>query len=131
MRRKNFSTYALGDIRIPLLFALSGEEVANRFKQLFEVGIRNPNTRRAYYRAVCDFAQWCEQHHLSLQDIRADDVAKWVESQSGDYSASTRTLRLTGVRHLFEWLVSGGILEVNPALRVSAARLGVRRKQAD
>jgi hypothetical protein len=32
---------------------------AERFFEFFTTNIRKKNTRRAYYKAVCRFAEWC------------------------------------------------------------------------
>jgi hypothetical protein len=36
-----------------------------RFFEFFTAQIRNPNTRRAYARAVQEFLAWCEQHGVT------------------------------------------------------------------
>jgi len=42
--------------RVPALF-LSHEKDAERFLEFFVARIRNRNTRRAYYKAVCRFSE--------------------------------------------------------------------------
>ena len=44
----------------------SDERTAWRFVDFFAVTIRNPNTREAYYRAVCRFMDWCESRGLHV-----------------------------------------------------------------
>jgi hypothetical protein len=47
----------------PILAAViadAGDHAAKRFVEYFTVTIRNPNTRRAYARAVFGFFAWCE-----------------------------------------------------------------------
>jgi hypothetical protein len=54
---------------LPKLFA-PDKDTARRFIEFFTANIRNPNTRRAYSRAVLEFAVWCEQNDLrELADI--------------------------------------------------------------
>ena len=55
--------------RLPPMVAVD-ERAAWRFVDFFAVTIRNPNTREAYYRAVCRFMDWCETRCL----VRLDAV---------------------------------------------------------
>jgi integrase/recombinase XerD len=48
---------------VPALF-VPHAKAAERFFEFFTVNIRNKNTRRAYYKAVCRFAEWCESRGL-------------------------------------------------------------------
>src|ERR1035441_8436204 len=43
---------------VPALYAPTAH-AAKRFIEYFTANIRNPNTRRAYLRAVLDFSAWC------------------------------------------------------------------------
>jgi hypothetical protein len=47
---------------VPALIAASGTQASIRFLEFFAARIRNPNTRRAYGRAVAEFMAWCEEH---------------------------------------------------------------------
>ena len=50
--------------------------------------IRNPNTRRAYGRAVAEFLTWCEQRHVpSVAAIQPVHVAAWIEAQTKTHAA--------------------------------------------
>jgi site-specific recombinase XerD len=98
------------------LISAAGDRASRRFFEFFAANIRNPHTRRAYGRAVADFLIWCDQHGvLSIVDVQPLHVAAWIEQQTGDHSAPTAKLRLAALRHLFDWLVTGQILPVNPA----------------
>ena len=44
---------------LPVLVAVAGERASMRFLEFFAVNIRNPHTRRAYYRAAEEFLAWC------------------------------------------------------------------------
>ncbi len=54
---------------LPGLF-LRSEESGKRFWEFFTVNIRNRNTRRAYFLAVSQFSNWCEQRKLSLETVQ-------------------------------------------------------------
>src|SRR5690348_4976111 len=45
---------------VPVVVMAAGKKAALRFIEFFTANIRNPNTRRAYNRACCDFFRWCE-----------------------------------------------------------------------
>src|ERR1700736_331000 len=45
--------------RLPELIAAAGERASMRFLEFFAANIRNPHTRRAYYRAAEEFLAWC------------------------------------------------------------------------
>ena len=47
----------------PALF-LPDQKSGERFYSFFTANIRNPNTRRAYYKAACRFSEWCEGRGL-------------------------------------------------------------------
>ena len=65
---------------LPSLFAPTAD-AGKRFVEFFTANIRNPNTRRAYARAVVEFAAWCDQNGLqALRAIEPVHVAAYVES---------------------------------------------------
>ena len=51
--------------RLPTLISASGERAAIRFVDFFTSNIRNPNTRKAYAKAVGNFLSWCEQRGVT------------------------------------------------------------------
>jgi site-specific recombinase XerD len=97
-----------------------------RFVEFFTANIRNPNTRRAYYRAVTEFFDWCDQARLNLLDIEPVHVAAWVESLGRELSPPSVKQWLAAVRMLFDWLVVGQVLAVNPAAAVRGPKYVVR-----
>jgi site-specific recombinase XerD len=104
---------------LPVLVAAAGERAGTRFLEFFAANIRNPHTRRAYARAVSDFLAWCGDNGLrSIADVQPLHVATWIEIQSRELSAPTAKQRLAAIRHLFDWLVTGQVVAVNPASSV-------------
>lgn len=98
-----------------------------RFLEFFAGRIRNRHTRRAYARAVGDFFAWCESIGIaSLPAIRPLHVASWVELQGREVSAPSVKQKLAAIRHLFDWLVTGQIVPINPAASVRGPRHVVR-----
>jgi site-specific recombinase XerD len=110
-----------------LKVAASGDRAGRRFLEFFAVIIRNPNTRRAYVRGVTDFLNWCEDVGVpSIAAAQPLHVATWIEELTRSHTAPTAKQRLAAVRHLFDWLVTGHVVAVNPAASVRGPRHVVR-----
>lgn len=113
---------------IPAIVAGAGERASRRFLEFFAATIRNPNTRAAYYRAIVRFFAWCEAHGLDeLALIEPLHVAAYVEQLGHDFEKPTVKQHLAAVRMLFDWLVTGGVLAVNPAAPVRGPKHVVKR----
>ncbi|MEZ5935921.1 MAG: tyrosine-type recombinase/integrase [Alphaproteobacteria bacterium] len=111
----------------PPLIAAAGERAERRFFEFFTANIRNPNTRRAYGRAVADFCAWCDDHGVALQQIEPILVATYVESIMRRLSPPSVKLHLAAIRMLFDWLVTGQIVAMNPAAAVRGPKHVVKR----
>ena len=110
---------AIAGRALPALIAVANESVQIRFVEFFTANIRNPNTRRAYARAVHEFLSWC--HGVGVPDLLAVGplhVATWIELQTQTLAAPSVKQRLAAIRHLFDWLVVGQIVPYNPAASV-------------
>lgn len=106
-------------VPLPALVAVADERAQLRFFEFFAASIRNVHTRRAYARAVTEFLAWCAGRGVgSLAAVQPLHVAAWVEELTRDHSAPTAKLRLAAVRRLFDWLVIGQVVPVNPAASV-------------
>jgi site-specific recombinase XerC len=104
---------------LPALVTAAGERASVRFLEFFASAIRNPHTRRAYARAAGEFLAWCgEVWVASLTAVQLLHVASWIELQTQTLSAPTVKQRLAAIRHLFDWLVTGQVVPVNPAASV-------------
>ena len=115
-------------IALPALVAAADDRAQRRFLEFFVVTIRNPHTRRAYARAANEFLAWCEARGVrSVSDVMPLHVAAWVEQLGREVSAPTVKQRLAGVRRLFDWLVTGQVVPVNPAASVRGPAHSVRR----
>lgn len=98
---------------------VTGERAQLRFLEFFTANIRNPNTRRAYARAVNEFLTWCQSVGVSdLLAVSPLHVATWIELQAQTLSAPSVKQRLAALRHLFDWLVIGQVVPHNPAASV-------------
>ena len=112
---------------VPALVAGAGERAAYRFLEFFTAQIRNPNTRRAYARAVGDFLTWLEHAGVgSIVDVASLHVAAYVEDLGGRQSAPSTKQSLAAIRMMFDWLATGGILPFNPATAVRGPKHSAR-----
>ncbi|MBJ9968628.1 tyrosine-type recombinase/integrase [Burkholderia seminalis] len=103
----------------PTLVTAAGDRAGVRFLEFFASAIRNPHTRRAYARAATDFLTWCADAGVpSIAAVQPLHVAAWIELQTTTHAAPTVKQQLAALRHLFDWLVTGQVVPVNPAASV-------------
>ncbi len=113
--------------RLAAIVTAAGQPAQIRFLEFFAANIRNVHTRRAYSRAVRDFLSFCEGRGVhTLSDIQPLHVAGYIETLSRDRSAPTAKQRLAAIRRLFDWLVMGQIVPLNPAASVRGPSHSVR-----
>jgi site-specific recombinase XerD len=68
---------------------------------------------------VSDFLAWCADAGVpSIAAVTPLHVATWIEAQTRERAAPTVKQRLAALRHLFDWLVTGQVVPVNPAASV-------------
>jgi site-specific recombinase XerD len=115
-------------LAVPAAIMDAGEHAARRFLEFFAANIRNKNTRLAYYRAVCHFFRWVEHHRIGeLADIEPLHVAAYIETLQATAAKPTVKQHLAAVRMLFDWLIIGQVLAINPAHAVRGPKHVVRR----
>jgi site-specific recombinase XerD len=119
--------------KLPAVF-LPNENAAERFFGFFTAHIRNRNTRRAYYKAACRFADWCEGRGLSgLAGVKPPHVAAYIEGlavarpEGPGLSRPSVKQHLAALRMLFDWLVVGHVLDVNPAHAVRGPKYSQKK----
>ena len=56
--------------------AAVGDKAADRYFEFCTADIRNPNTRRAYHRAACDFFACTQSKKLPLDRVNSPHVAR-------------------------------------------------------
>jgi site-specific recombinase XerD len=118
-------------IAVPVVIAGAGDHAARRFLEFFTAQIRNKNTRMAYFRAVCHFFGWVEQHGIGeLADIEPLHVAAYIETLQATAAKPTVKQHLAAIRMLFDWLIIGQVLAINPAHAVRGPKHVVRRGKA-
>ena len=112
----------------PALIAAAGPAAERRFWEFFTVTIRTRHTRAAYARAAAEFCAFLEARGVAaLAEIQPIHVAAYIEVLSQARSPSTAKQRLAAIRMLFDWLVIGQVVPVNPAASVRGPRHVVKR----
>jgi len=118
----------LGLEKLPLAIANAGNNAAWRFIEFFTANIRNKNTRAAYAEAFGQFFHWCEVRGVvRLDQIRPVLIASYIEELQTIRSAPTVKQHLAAVRMLFDWLVIGQIVPMNPASSVRGPKYSIKR----
>ena len=111
----------------PALFT-PAPKAAKRVLEFFTAQINNDHTRKAYLNATRRFAAWCDAHGIGqLADVQAFHVAAFVKELQGQFSPPTVKLHLTALRVLFDWLVTGHVIDVNPAHAVRGPKYVVKK----
>jgi len=111
---------------LPAIF-LRAQDRGKRFWEFFTVNIRNRHTRKAYFVAVTQFSAWCEQRKLSLEQIQPLHVAAYIEQLGATVAKPTVKQHLAAIRMLFDWLVTGQVIPINPAHSVRGPRHSVKK----
>src|SRR5271169_2817484 len=107
----------------PALVTAAGERASMRFLEFFAANIRNPHTRRAYYRAAEKFLAWCSSAGVpSIGAVQPVHVATRIQAGTRELAAPSVKQRLAAIRHLFDWLVTGQVVPINPAGSVRGPR---------
>jgi site-specific recombinase XerD len=123
-----FGNTAGQEVALPAIIAGAGKRARIRFLEFFTVNIRNPNTRAAYGRAAGDFLAWCGEQGMSgLAEVQPVHVAAYVEHLGRRMSAPSVKQHLACIRMLFDWLVTGQVVSVNPAHSVRGPRHSVSK----
>jgi site-specific recombinase XerD len=117
---------------LPAVIADQGDKAAERFFTFFTDTIPNPNTREAYYRNALRFFAWTHARGLRLPTIKSYHVSAYLGELTvtgKETRASTPTVKqhLACLRMLFDWLITGQVIEVNPAAAVRAPKHVVKK----
>lgn len=116
------------ELQQPALFTPT-PKAAQRVLEFFTAQINNDHTRKAYLNATRRFAAWCDAHGIGqLADVQAFHVAAFVkELQREEFEPPTVKQHLTALRVLFDWLVTGHVLDINPAHSVRGPKYVVNK----
>jgi site-specific recombinase XerD len=104
-------------------------KAARRFLEFFTAQINNAHTRRAYVNATRRFAEWCASKDIhELAQVQPFHVAAFVHDLQDELSPPSVKQHLAAIRMLFDWLVTGHVIETNPAHSVRGR--GTRSRKA-
>ncbi len=117
---------------LPAIIADEGDKAAERFYTFFSDTIPNANTRAAYYRNIMRFFARMHAKGLSLSAIKSYHVSGYLAELTltgKETRASTPTVKqlLASLRMLYDWLITGQIIDANPAAAVRAAKHVVKK----
>ena len=116
-----------GGFALPAVIADQGEKAAERFFTFFTDTIPNKNTRAAYYRNTMRFFAWTHAKRLSLHAIKSYHVSAHLAELATEHATPTVKQHLASLRMLFDWLITGQVIESNPAAAVRAAKHVVKK----
>jgi integrase/recombinase XerD len=124
---RQLAAVGAGHGKLPKIF-LRSPESGRRFWEFFTAHIRNRNTRKAYFVAVAQFSKWCEERRLDLAHVQPIHVADYIEnSLMPSHAKPTVKQHLAAIRMLFDWLVTGQVIPLNPAHSVRGPRHSVKK----
>ena len=103
------------------------QDRGKRFWEFFTANIRNRNTRRAYFVAVSQFSAWCEGRKLALEQSSRCTSPPTSSNSVPAVAKPTVKQHLAAIRMLFDWLVTGQVIPLNPAHAVRGPRHSVKR----
>ena len=113
---------------IPARLFAPTPKAARRAVEFFTAQVNNDHTRKAYLNATRRFAAWCEAHTLlELADVQPFHVAAFVKDLQGQLSPPTVKQHLAAIRMLFDWLVTGHVIDTNPAHAVRGPKYVVKK----
>ena len=118
-----------GSVVIPAAIADAGEHAVRRFPSNSSPRRSATATRaRPITGAVCSFFAWLEQHDIGeLADIEPMHVSLYIETLQATAAKPTVKQHLAAIRMLFDWLVVGQVVEINPAAAVRGPKHVVKK----
>src|SRR3954469_21922973 len=119
------------EVAAPDIVREAGPGAEYAYADFFKAKISNPNTRKAYKRAVDRFLGWCRLRGLALRQATSFVVGDYVEHHLLDkdghpLSAPTVKQHLAGLRHFFDNQQMYHGVAINPAASVRGPRYSAR-----
>jgi integrase/recombinase XerD len=110
---------------VPPVIADAGDLVGRLTLEFFTARVANPNTRKAYGRAVWRFCAWCQSQGVALRELTPPTVAAHLQELHATLEPSSIKLTASALRHWLDFLTERGGIDANPALSVRTPRLVV------
>jgi len=96
--------------------------------EFFATQINNDHTRKAYMNATRRFAAWCEGRGIrELAGVEPVHVAAFIKKLERQFTPPTVKQHLAALRMLFDWMVIGHVIDVNPAHAVRGPKYIVKK----
>jgi site-specific recombinase XerD len=118
----------------PVPFFAPTPSAAKRVLEFFTTQIENDHTRKAYINAMRRFAAWRKARAIAeLSAVEPFHVAAFLkdlqdkEHQPKPFTPPTVKQHLAALRMLFDWLVTGQVIPVNPAHAVRGPKHVVKK----
>ncbi len=111
----------------PALIQQAGDRATRRYMEFFTAQIRNKGTRAAYANAVNQFFTWCETNQVDFHQIQPIVIATYIETISETLAAPTVKVHLAAIKMLYDYFVTGHIVEFNPAASVKGPKYVIRK----
>jgi len=100
---------------VPKLVGDAGDKAARRYANFF-ASISNDNTRAAYSRACLNFFAWCKTKGIAdLAEVEPFHVGAYLKALGATHEKPTVKQHLAAVRMMFDYLVIGQVIALNPA----------------
>lgn len=127
--RERKELWAIGFDGVPKIISAAGQRAHFRFLEFFTANIRNANTRQSYGRAVREFCTSCEDSGFRLEELNPVIIAGYLEllDKERGYSKPSAKQHLAAIKMLLDYLVTGGVLPMNPASSVRGPKYSIRR----
>jgi integrase/recombinase XerD len=119
------------EVQAPAIVREAGPNAEYAYADFFKAKVSNPNTRKAYKRAVDRFLGWCRQRGLGLRHVTSFLVGDYIEHHLVDkdgrpLAAPSKKQHLAALRHFFDnqQIYHGVVL--NPASSVRGPKYSAR-----
>ncbi|MBK9441796.1 MAG: site-specific tyrosine recombinase XerD [Comamonadaceae bacterium] len=86
----------------------------------------SPNTLAAYRRDLSLFAGWQHSQHRSLIATNTEDINAYYAARHGQTKATTANRRLTVLKRFFRWALREHLTDMDPTLKLQAAKQAMR-----
>src|SRR4051812_40101839 len=95
------------EVAAPEIVREAGPGAEYAYADFFKAKVSNPNTRKAYKRAVDRFLRWCRERGLELRDVTSFLVDDYIEHHLVDkdghpLAPSSIKQHLAALRHFFD-----------------------------
>src|SRR4051812_21675323 len=119
------------EIAAPPIVRDAGPGAEYAYADFFKAKISNPNTRKAYKRAVDRFLGWCQLRGLELRQLTSFLVGDYLEHHLDDkdgrpLSAPSKKQHLAALRHFFDNQQRYHGVVLNPASSVRGPKYSAR-----